>query len=379
MVINNRIKFFSFYGCMEQGQRRENSPAADTKVDYIVNVLNRLGYSVDIISRASSAELYFLSSTVKIKGVNSYRYFASFGKTKSSLRIVYRWFMELQFFFWCLLNLRKGEQVIVYHSLGYDSTFIKLKYLRKIRIIGDIEEIYQDVHKQRPSKKRNEYRFIQKCDKLMFSNTILNERFNHSNRPYIVCHGIYKAQRKITEKYNDGKIHLLYSGTYDPVKGGAIASIKMAEYLPEKYHLHITGFGNDQALKEELKRVKFLTKCAITYHGYLEEEEFISLMQSCHIGLCTQDPTNKLNFTSFPSKILNYISNGLVVITGRNRVIEDSAVGKFVHYYDVQNPKDISIAVMQIQLTDESIGKELLELLDKKFSESLNCLLKIKV
>ena len=38
MVINNRIKFFAFYGCMEQGQRRENSPAADTKVDYIVNV-----------------------------------------------------------------------------------------------------------------------------------------------------------------------------------------------------------------------------------------------------------------------------------------------------------------------------------------------------
>ena len=41
MVINNRIKFFTFCGCMKQEQRRENSPAADTKVDYFVNVLNR--------------------------------------------------------------------------------------------------------------------------------------------------------------------------------------------------------------------------------------------------------------------------------------------------------------------------------------------------
>lgn len=374
-----RIKYFDYYGCSDLKRKRNNSPAADTKVDYIISVLNRCGYAVDHISRASSSLSKYLPGYVDIQGVNTLRYFASLGKTKSVFRVFNRWFMEFQFFFWCLINIKKGEQVIVYHSLGYDSTFIKLKYLKKIRIIGDIEEIYQDVYKQKPSKEHNEYRFIQICDKLMFSNTILNERFNHNNRPHIVCHGIYKVQKKIVEKYNDGRIHLLYSGTYDPVKGGAIAAVKMAEYLPEKYHLHITGFGNDQALKEELRRVKPLTKCAITYHGYLEEEEFISLMQSCHIGLCTQDPTNKLNFTSFPSKILNYISNGLVVITGRNRVIEDSAVGKFVHYYDVQNPKDMSIAVMQIQLTDESISKELLELLDKEFSESLNYLLKIKV
>ena len=86
MSINKRIKFFTYHGCMEKGKRRDNSPAADTKIDYIISVLNRLGYGVDIISRASSAESYYLPASVEIIGENTYRYFASFGKTKSPIR-----------------------------------------------------------------------------------------------------------------------------------------------------------------------------------------------------------------------------------------------------------------------------------------------------
>ena len=44
----SRIKFFTYHGCLDSGKRRNNSPAADTKTDYIVSVLNRLGYGVDI-------------------------------------------------------------------------------------------------------------------------------------------------------------------------------------------------------------------------------------------------------------------------------------------------------------------------------------------
>ena len=61
----SRIKFFTYHGCLDSGKRRNNSPAADTKTDYIVSVLNRLGYGVDIISRASSAESHFIPAYVK--------------------------------------------------------------------------------------------------------------------------------------------------------------------------------------------------------------------------------------------------------------------------------------------------------------------------
>lgn len=375
---NKRIKYFSYYGCNDPERRRDNSPAADTKVDYIITVLNRCGYAVDHISHASSATPKYLPASVEQHGNNTLRYFASFGRTKSILRVFNRWFIELQFFIWCLINIKRGEQVLVYHSLGYDSTFIKLKKLKKIRIIGDIEEIYQDVSKQKSSKETSEYHFIDKCDKFLFPNTILNERLNDNNRPYLVCHGIYKANETVAEKFSDGKIHLLYSGTFDPVKGGAVASIRMAEFLPENYHLHITGFGDDTAVLSELKRIKTFAKCDITYHGYLDNESFVHLMQSCSIGLCTQDPTSLLNLTSFPSKILNYMANGLVVLSGRNRAIEESSISDVIYYYDEQSPKAMVDAVLRINNIDSNIGRNRLNELDRHFMDGLEELIKLQ-
>ncbi|WP_458408808.1 glycosyltransferase [Bacteroides congonensis] len=346
-----KIKYFSYRGCPEPDRQRDNSPAADTKIDYIIEVLNRIGYDVDHISRAQSTIDQYIPSYVEKNGNNTYRYFASFGKTKSFLRIFNRWFMELQFFGWCLFNIKRNEKVLVYHSLGYDSAFIKLKKLKNIHIIGDIEEIYQDVSKQKPSKERDEYRFIDICDKYMFSNTILNERLNNRNKPYLVVHGIYRINEYEPISYNDGKIHILYAGTYDPNKGGALISVKVAKYLNDNYHLHITGFGSSKQAEEirvEVERVKAFTKCDITFHGYLNNIDFLDLMHHCSIGLCTQDPTSLLNLTSFPSKILNYMANGLVVLTGRNRAIMESAVADLVYYYDEQKPEDIARGIVTI-------------------------------
>lgn len=372
-----RIKYFSYYGCNDPRRRRDNSPAADTKIDYIITVLNKCGYAVDHISHASSSIPKFLPATVEQHGDNTLRYFASLGQTKSIFRVFNRWFIELQFFIWCLINIKRGEQILVYHSLGYDSAFIKLKSIKRIKIIGDIEEIYQDVSKQKISKEKNEYRFIEICDKFLFPNTVLNERLNKNNRSYLVCHGIYKANEIVAEKFSDGKIHLLYSGTFDPVKGGAVASIRMAEFLPENYHLHITGFGDDTAVLSELRRIKNVAKCDITYHGYLDNEAFVNLMQSCSIGLCTQDPTSLLNLTSFPSKILNYMANGLVVLSGRNRAIEESSIADVIYYYDEQSPKAMADAVLRIEYIDSEEGRNLLNELDRHFKDGLEELIQL--
>lgn len=375
---NPRIKYFSYHGCSDSGQRRDNSPAADTKIDYIIEVINCIGYDVDHISAASSSTGKYLYGYVEKKGNNTFRYFASFGTTDSPLRVFNRWFMQLQFFFWCLFNIKRNEQVLVYHSLGYDSTFIKLKKFKNIRIIGDIEEIYQDVSKQKLSQESNEYRFIDICDKYMFPNTILNERLNKTGKPYLVCHGIYKVKEFKSVSYNDRKIHILYAGTYDPNKGGALASVKAAEFLDDRYHLHVTGFGGkelEEQLIAEIDRVQHLTKCQITFHGYLNDANFLDLMHYCSIGLCTQDPTSLLNLTSFPSKILNYMANGLLVLSGRNRVIEESAVGDILYYYDEQKSEIMADAIKAINNQDGSMCRERLIYLDRHFQKSLSLMI----
>lgn len=375
-MTNKRLRYFSYYGCSDPERRRDNSPAADTKMDYIMEVLNRIGYDVEHVSMAQSAIPKYISGYCEKKGNNTFRYFSSFGITTSPLRVFNRWFVHLQFLIWCLFNLKRNEQVLVYHSLGFDADLILLYRLKKIRFIGDIEEIYQDVSKQKPSQERNEYRFIDICEKYMFPNTILNERINKTNKPYVVVHGIYKPNEYTEVSYNDGKIHILYAGTYDPNKGGALASVKAAEFLDEKYHLHLTGFGikkDEEAVIKEIERVRPLTKCQITFHGYLDDESFLDLMHHCSIGLCTQDPTNLLNLTSFPSKILNYMANGLVVLSGRNRAIEESAVGDMVCYYENQKAEEMAAAIINMPHI-EGVKKRLTDL-DGHFAKSLDVIL----
>lgn len=374
MFINQRIKFFTFYGCIEKGKSRDSSPAADTKIDYIINVLNRHGYTVDLISKAPSAEPHFVSGSFNSKGVNTYRYFASFGKTKSPLRIINRLLLDLQFLFWCIMNLTKNEQIIVYHSLGYDATFLILHKIKSIRIIGEIEEIYQDVCKQTKKRCRNEYKFISACNKYIFPTQLLDQKVNIKHKPSITVHGIYSSENLSTEKFSDGKFHIVYGGTLDPNKGGAEAAALSALFLPKNYHVHICGFGNATKITELIKDIQNRTDATITFEGELKGNNYKSFIQKCHIGLSTQNPKASFNDTSFPSKILVYLSNGLNVVSIRIPVVSQSSVADQLFFYDEQKPEKIAEAII-FASNKENHSNEILASLDRKFSSELNNLI----
>lgn len=84
------------------------------------------------------------------------------------------------------------------------------------------------------------------ADAFILSNDLLDGKINKYRKPSIVIYGTYKVEQKIVEKFNDGKIHAIYAGTFDANKGGAQIAIQAAEYLPENYHIHICGFGTEQ-------------------------------------------------------------------------------------------------------------------------------------
>ena len=374
--MNKRIKYFCYYGDKDATHSRDSSPAADTKIDYIIAALNNCSYGVDIISSATNESLQLSSSYSKIEQNNTYKFFLCIGKSKYGvLNLLDRVVRNIQLFIWCITHLKRNEQVMIYHSLGYVNVFIILSKLLRIRIIGDVEEIYQDVHDFSNFTKRNEFRFFKLCDKFMFPNTVLNDRINSKGIPSVVCHGIYRNAVLKYSKFTDGLIHVLYSGTFDPVKGGAVAAVKSCKYLDERYHLHITGFGDKSQVCAEIEAIRNETKASISFHGYLDTAQFVELLQRCHIGLCTQDPTSRLNLTSFPSKILNYLSNGLVVLSGINDAITKSAVGDILFYYQEQTPKSISEGILKIGFPDYKVGRDRLEKLDIDFKSNLGTFL----
>ena len=372
--MDKKIRYFSYRGCNDPIRLRKNSPAADSKIDYIVDVLNRSGYMVELISKASSSTNKFLPMYSKVEGKNTYQYFASFGITTSIFRVVNRWLLDLQFFLWCFFHLKRGETIIVYLSLGYTSTFLMLKRIKKLNIIGEIEELYQDVHVLSKSVCKSEINFIESCSKYLFPTILMDKLLNKSSKPSIIIHGLYSVEQIMEKKYNDGRIHVVYGGTLDPAKGGAIAAVKSAEYLPSNYHLHICGFGEATYILDLIAKVNLKTKAIVTFEGELNGEKYVRFIQKCHIGLSTQNPSAAFNDTSFPSKILVYLSNGLRVVSVRIPVVEFSSVGGRITYYENQDPKEIAQAVVKASNAGLD-GRQLLHKLDQQFERNLKSIL----
>ena len=281
--------------------------------------------------------------------------------------------MDLQFYFWCLLNMKKQEQIIIYHSLGYDAAFLKLRKIKSIRIIGDIEEIYQDVCKQSVIRSRNEYRVIEACEKYIFPTQLLDQKINIEQKPSLVIHGVYATENITEKKFSDGKIHVVYGGTLDPNKGGAAAAAAAA-FLPKGYHIHICGFGDPTEIKTVVADVQARSEATVTFEGELKGDAYKHFIQKCHIGLSTQNPDAAFNATSFPSKVLVYLSNGLKVVSIRIPAIAQSAVADSLYFYDKQTPEKIAEAIICAS-KEEQIGNEILYRLDMTFCDGLGKLI----
>ncbi len=284
--------------------------------------------------------------------------------------------------FWLLTNLlryaKKGEPVIVYHSLSVMKAVTVAKAFKKFKLVSEIREIYADVH-NRADVRKKEYQYFAKADAYIFATRVLNNMVNTMGKPYVIASGVYKPAPEMPKVLMDAnKFHAVYAGTFTQAKGGALMAVRVAEFLPENFHVHILGKGSEEentSVRNEIARVSASAQATITYDGFLRGDAFRSMLQSCDIGLSTQDIAGDFNTTSFPSKVLTYLSNGLPVVTGRIPAVETSDVDPYVVYYDSNSPKDIAQAVvnLQEQRIDAKAG---LQKLDKELENALRNLLK---
>ena len=376
-----RVKYICFYDKIDAEIERNYVLAATTKIDYIISALNKNNIGVDIVSFSGCVEkkCVFAKGGVSHDGVNTLRLFHSFGSYGFFLtRILSRWFVTLQFIFWFLISVKKNEEIIIYHSLGYAGLFLFLKRIKSFSIIGEIEELYQNVTKYSKKEERDELAFVDACDKYIFPTLLLNKKVNTYNKPFVIIHGLYQVEKDRKVSFNDNKIHAVYAGTFDPNKGGAAAAAAAA-FLPENYHIHILGFGNKEDtefIKETIQSTALKSKATVTFDGLLKGEEFIEFLQKCEIGLSTQDPAAAFNGTSFPSKILVYMANGLKVVSIKIPAIEQSGVGSYISYYENQTPEEIADAIRKVSEDNNFVdGRSVLNRLDEEFIQELNYLI----
>jgi glycosyltransferase involved in cell wall biosynthesis len=378
--MKKEIKYIGYYDVeSNSNELRGYALAATNKMDYISKVLNRIGYDVLIVSPSRTRnKKHYKGKIIQINDNVTLKLFPTFpwgNKLQKAFSLIIG---DAMLFLYLIFNIRKNENIIVYHSLGLRNTVRYAKLFKGFKVILEVEEIYQDVMPYSMHTRKEEYKSFRAADKYIFSTEMLNAKLNQLGKPYTIINGTYQVEEDRNVKFDDEKIHVIYAGTFDPRKGGALAAAA-AEFLPENYHVHIIGFGSNEDKNKLLKKIdeiSKMTRATVTYDGLLSGEDYIQFLQKCHIGLSTQNPNAEFNDTSFPSKILSYMANGLRVVTVRIKTIESSAIGNKVYYYNEQNPKDIAEAIMSIDFNEPYDSRKIIKGLDDRFKKEIEALLK---
>lgn len=374
-----KIFYMAYYNSTNSSERRNAVLSSVNKMNYICEALENNGYNTEIVSASGAVEKKFCKSKkVKLTDKTTLKLFSSLPRLNRIVSVIDRVILKTKLFLYMIKNTNKDSIVMVYHSLGYMSLVKRLKKLKGFKLIIEAEEIYGDVIGNEKTSQK-EYEFFKIADGFIFPTELLSEKVNTEKKPEAIIYGTYHIEKELPKLFSDGKIHCVYAGTFDPRKGGAIASAESAMFLDENYHVHILGFGNEKEKAEMLNTIDNISKKSkadITYDGLLSGEEYIKFIQSCDIGLSTQNPNGKYNDTSFPSKILSYMANGLRVVSIRIPAIEKSAVGKFMYYYDEQTPENIAKAIKSIDFSEEYDSRKTIGVLDKAFICDLKTMLK---
>lgn len=378
--MDKTVKYVGFYDLINSKFKRNSSLSAVNKMNYIAETIAHMEQNVEIISpswyiddKAPITKKQKLNINEKINLAQC----PSFPtKNKITGRIKY-YFSLIWLFYYLVRNVKKNEEIVVYHSLAIIKPVLLAKKIKKFKIIYEVEEIYTDVCNYGKRVRQSEFKIIESAEKYIFPTELLNDKLNKNNKPYSIIYGTYNVEDDVNCKFDDNIIHVVYAGTFDPRKGGAIA-VAAAEYLDENYHIHIIGFGSEEEksnLKELIKSVSKKTKCKVTYDGLYKGEEYIRFLQKCDIGLSTQTPDAEYNDTSFPSKVLSYMCNGLRVVSVRIKALERSEINELLYYYDENTPECIANAIKSINTQDNYNSREKIRYLDNKFKNKIKMIL----
>ena len=371
-VMSRTIKYLGFYDVESNPYTRQHSLPAVNKMNYLIEKLNHNGISVHLISPS----WYVVPDApfTRKKDIIAHENFKitfvpSFPTRNRYTRYIKVLFTKIWLFFYLLWHVRRNEEIIVYHSPVLITVIYWVKKIKKFKLTLEVEEIYSDLCDLRENVRKREMKLIHYADKYIFSSELLEEKLNISQKPAVVCHGVYKIEDDRMKRFDDDRIHIVYAGILEPRKGSHVA-IKTAEFLDEQYHIHIIGYGDESSIEQLIQETRKKTSCRLSFDGTLRGEEYISFLHRCHIGLCTQEPVTAYNDTTFPSKVLSYLSNGLRVVAVEINSLKSSKISDLINYYH-GSPQNVADVIKTIDTNDGYDSRRFIESLDREFSNNL--------
>jgi len=161
------------------------------------------------------------------------------------------------------------------------------------------------------------------CKNLCNSGVLTVSKYNEQrirSKNMLSIYGVYTkvlSPRKIYDTVN-----ILVSGTLESDTGADLVYEMVSNYdkLFSKLSngitpvFHISGSGSFMSKFKELSNT--VPNIFIVY-GNLSNTQYSDLIKNCHIGLSLKIPNSIIGDTTFPSKTIEYVKNGLCLVTTR--------------------------------------------------------------
>ena len=375
------IYYLGYYSCdLIAQEKRSASPPAKNKMGYVISALSTIkDEKTVVVSPSETSCSHFVRGTEnKINESVSIKTFLSLGSRFWVIRCFGHLLTRMCLYHFLLTRVKSDDILLVYHSLALMNIVQMVKRRTRCKLVLEVEEIYADV-KENDKLREKEVDYLQEADAYIVITESVNNAINPQKKKSIISHGSYQVSEKCGTKFQDGKVHVVYAGTFNPIKGGVYAAIEAAEFLDENYVLHVLGKGSREETDNVIRKINQVsdnTKCKIIYEGYRSGKAFDGFIQACDVGLSTQQPNGKYNASSFPSKILMYMTNGLPVVSVKIPAVETSHVGEFVFYYSEPTPQKIAEAIRMVPAANEMSIVQKLNELDGTFKRELCELIK---
>ena len=376
-----KIHYIGYYSLLRVEDKHLNiAPSAKTKMDYIISSIKKNNHDIIIYSPASSnarSYTYFPQKHHNIeKGIDLVSA-PTIGTPCLLMKIIARILVQINVFIY-LIKRSSNDVVIIYHSNAYKHAVFLSRCFIKCKIIYEVEEIYAAAWRKSTKSVEKEINYLSKADAYIYVNDLMKTKFSFK-KPSAVCYGTYRVNSSKKSNNNNDNIRILYAGVIGEDSSLAVEIIKQ---LPSNYELVIAGYGVSLSilqLENEIVAAKSNNKnLRLSFVGCLHGKQYDDLLSSCQIGLCTRVLENEYSDYTFPSKILVYLSNGLLPISSPLSCINESSLKEYVVFTKDLTPQSIANSILKTDLKNTNYiqkQREKIQELDQAFCAQINNLI----
>lgn len=349
----SKIYYVGWYIADEDKEKYAGNVPGNLKMHYVVNQLIECGKTPQIISFASkkSASVFYCGKKNKSQGC-ILRYFPGLsGSTFGKYDLLFK---KLIFAIYFIFIFSSKDTIVLYHSFPITKFVSKLKRYFKRTVIIEVEEIYgYSAVADRPWVS-DEISAIKKMDSFICVNDGIPKDLGLDEEKCVVSFGVGNIPKRRVQRFDDGKIHVVYAGTIEMKKRGAMTAVESAQYFPKNYVLHILGFGNDENIKLLQEKINEINESVggtrVEYNGYKSGKDLDDFLFSCHIGLSSNVMRPNFANNSFPSKVITYMCHDLSVVLGYAKAFYDVPMSKGWSFYHEYTPEKIAEAVADVEI-----------------------------